>query len=766
MRHYAFSFLVVTLMGGMAVAEEPPQASGSASSASSDAASATAQGPGDPAPESAPPPSPDPALEEIVVTAQKRAESIQDVPISVGAFSGETLDVRGVTDTMKLPQLTPGLTVTPQASFAIIYLRGIGTDAFLMADPSVALYVDDIYFPFAHGFAQNFGAVERVEVLKGPQGTLFGRNAVGGAINVITKAPGMEPEAAVQLGYGNYDDLQTRGYVSFPIWSEKLAASLAATYNEKDDFREGTVGGRPLPQDVSKAVRFKLRSTPIESIDVTFAALRLEQPSGLGTQLAFNTAPSQLGRTLGIQPQSPYEGSVDEPVHFSLENTVYYGHGTWFTDWFDVRVLGSGQSTGTRSAFDFDGSPEPLVSFDARLIADVKTAEMQILSNESSRLSSWVESVAGFYYFDSRQGEPIDRQRVGGDFSSPLPILPEYQIETTALIDTDSYAFFAQSTLDVTDWLAFTFGGRYQSEKRTIVDASASLVSPDGSRTKYNDYSGQNHTTEGFKPKVALEVRPLEDTLLYFSWQQAVKSGTFNVVVSEPGKTPDFVKAEEMTAYEVGMKSKWLDGLVRLNAAAFQYDVDNPQVQFISLLAGGSVSFENAGSARVRGVDFDTAVQLVPGWVSELELTAGAAFLDPIYTDYTDAFGFDENGQETENNDFSGNQIVRSPKFSGTAGLSKVFASRLGPIEIGGDWYYNDGYFYLAQNTRIDRERKHAVLGLRASYLYEPWNLKGTLFGNNVTDERYNYSRFVTDFGTLDAAAPRATYGFRLNWEF
>ena len=172
-------------------------------------------------------------LEEVLVTAQKRAENNQDVPISVTAFSEDTLDALGITSPQDLQRVTPDLTYTTTQGASIIYLRGVGSDAYLMADPSVALYIDDVYFPFAQGLAQSFGAIQSIEVLKGPQGTLFGRNAVGGAVNIHSKSPSLEPEASVQFSYESYDTQSLRLYGSYPI-TEQLAISVSAFQNSSE----------------------------------------------------------------------------------------------------------------------------------------------------------------------------------------------------------------------------------------------------------------------------------------------------------------------------------------------------------------------------------------------------------------------------------------------------------------------------------------------------------------------------------------------------
>ena len=255
------------------------------------------------------------------------------------------------------------------------------------------------------------------------------------------------------------------------------------------------------------------------------------------------------------------------------------------------------------------------------------------------------------------------------------------------------------------------------------------------------------------------------EPLLYLSWQQAIKGSSYNVV--NITDSPDYVKPEEMEAYEAGIKTRLFDGLVTFNFAVFDYDIKNPQVQFVSFLKGGVVSFENAGRAKVQGAEFDVVAQLLPSLTDGLVLTASAVTLDPKYTSYERGSGYDEaTGLLRTNLDFSGNQIVRSPKFSGTVGLSQTIQTGIGPFELGADYFHTSKIYFLAQNSDFSKQGAYGVIGARISYLYEPWNIRLTVFGKNIGNERYVNSLVLTDFGRNEARAPLSIYGVRLNWDF
>ena len=737
-------------------------------------------------------------IEEIVVTAQKREENLQDVPLSVQAFSAERLDAAGALNAQDLPRITPGMTVTAQVGYSTTFLRGVGSDAFLLADPSVVTYIDGVYNPFALGQFSDFGDVERIEVLKGPQGTLFGRNAIGGAVNILTKRPSLErSEVSLQTIYGSYDAYKTRAYLSVPL-SDTLAVAVAGVYNSADHHIDGRIAGNPLPREIGKGARIKLLYAPSEDLELQLNALRSEQ-SGVGTVYSPNTTPSTLGTLVGIQPQDPYGGAVSENIYNNIDNTTLSGQIRVGTPWLDFKLLASDQYITVFQPYDVDGSPLPIAALVADPgLSDAQTAELQILSNEDSWGADWLQWIVGAYYFKSEQGfDPAYLRAAGSDlangilFGVQLPAnlreailgslgnlpVPSGTVNIVGLVGTESIAYFTQATVDITDTFALTLGLRAQEEEREIIESSSGVRFLDGSVVPIpgQNYSARSDpqfrdTTRSVDPKVSLSYRPEwdwlgDETLLFVSWQTAKKSSTFNVL--NIYDRPEYVKPEDIEAYEAGIKTRLFDGLLSVNAAVFRYTIDNQQVQLVSLLAGGAVQFENAGSSRTVGFDVDAVALLFPDWIDDLTLSGGAAILDAKYTSYPNASGFDQTtGLLVSGNDYSGNQVVRSPDLSGNLTLVKTFHAPRGPIEIGVDYYYNSGFYYLAQGTPNVEEDAYATLGARLSYKHEPWQLRVTLYGLNLTDEEYNYGRFPIDFGTHDARAPKSNYGLRLNWEF
>lgn len=736
-------------------------------------------------------------VEEIIVTAQKREENLQDVPVSVAAFSGAALDARGIVEPKDLQRITPGLNMSEQAGFAVTFLRGVGSDAYLMADPSVNLYIDGIYFPFAHGLGQALGALQRVEVEKGPQGTLFGRNAIGGAINVITKDPGSERETSVQASYARYDQTNTRIYTNIPV-TDTLAFSLSGLYNTENSYYQGTISGgaQRLPKEIEEGARFKVKWTPFDNTDLLAAAFVVHQ-QGERTMFAPNDKVFPLFQPV-IAPQTGYDNvSVDAPSYFTQDAHVIYGQAHSRFTWFDAKVLASRQNASTPSEYDFDGSPTPLATFDAhRLYAKSDSVELQVLSNETSWGSNWLKWIGGFYYFGGEQGfDPVFLNVAGTDVASgtlfgvnlgslqlpgnlqaqaiklidalPLPI-PSGSVQLEGVLGTKSYAGYLQGTFTFTDRIGLTVGGRLTDETRSIVKSNSRVQTVSGGSVQlFNWDTGQRATLKKFSPKVSIDTHPLgDDTLVYASWQAATKSGTYNVInIYQPAQ---FVPPETLRAIELGVKTQLFDNAVRLNAAVFNYQDSNLQVQVISLLNGGAVSFESARGARIRGVDFDTVIQILPDHIDGLVLTGSGAYLNAVYTSFHNGSGFDSSTGLFQHAayDFTGHPIAHTPTLTGNFGLSKTFDFESGALELAGDVYLTSHYWFFPQDTDFSRQNSYHLVNAHVSYRYEPWKTRVTVFGENLTSTRYSVGQFLADFGRLNYLNRPISLGVRLNWDF
>lgn len=739
---------------------------------------------------------PQQVLETIVVTAQKRRKSLQDVAISVQAFDGETLDALSIYEMADLQRITPGMTINTSLGFLVTFLRGIGTDAVTAADPSVATYVDGIYFPFAPDLSQNFGMVERVEVLKGPQGTLFGRNAVGGAIVSQTRNPEFDGiHFDVHAEMASFDAQLARLYGNVPLTS-RLAVNATAALFGTDNFYTGSQGTPPraIPRDGGHDGRVKLRWQPLEALDIQLAASQRDVRGGRYL-VGFNAAPSQLGTAFGIEAQTGSHGVLDARTEGASRNAVVYGDLLFEAPHFDVRLLASDQSMNTYGTRDFDGSPQSLVNLEAvSQYIEARSMELQFISH-SGFGPDWIEWIAGAYLFRAEQGlgsasfyfggADLGEGTLGGR-ALPAGLLsvlsagagsgPDGGLNLVGLIGTDSRSLFAESTFSLRSGLDLTLGARYQIEERWVLQSNVGTRNGDGTYSVLHDFSDQATDANGepypshsidraLSPKVALQWRPVDaDLMLYASWQTATKAATYNTL--NIYDSPDYVRPERLRAWELGVKSVSAQGHLRINAAAFDYDIEDLQQIYVSIFAGGLTSLQNAARGRIHGIDVDLAAQLWPSRIDQLSLTAGAAWVQARYAAFPDASGFDEQGHFRSDQDYSGNRIVRTPEFSASAMLNKLWMTGSGALGAGLDVYYSSAIHYEPSNRPLTRQRGYWLLGARVGYLFARWNLRLSASVRNLSNTGYFAGLVVNDFGFQPSLAPPRIWALQLNWGF
>lgn len=728
-------------------------------------------------------------LEEVIVTAQKRKESAQDVPISIQAFSSEKMDALGLETTDDLGIAVPSLQFTGVAGFTLIFMRGIGTDNFIpSADPSVATYVDGIYVPVLQN-VNSLGNVERVEVLKGPQGTLFGRNATGGAINMITSDPSEAFKAKLGLEFRNYDAKKLTVGISGTV-TDWLSASFDGLHSSQSNYYSAE--RYETDDDEMDFGRIKLNFHSSENFEVSLTAFKGRQRT-LGSLIGNNTDPSLIGGALGISPsEDDYSSDMDFEPGSLLEQSLYYGVLSWRLTAIDIKVLASDQLTVQKFAStDFDGSAMPIAAFDTtNEFADYQTAEIQFLSNETTPWSEKFEWVGGLYYLKSEAGFDPAHLRVSPnglntifqtagisapkeltDLMSSLPLgntpidRQGTSLELRGVMATESHSAFIHGTYFLNSWLNLSLGARVQEEERYLTKASTSLDNPvGGGATTLLDFTlPKKEKSKDISPKTVITWLPAEDMMIYLSYSVGYKSGTFNIInIYTP---PNYIVPEQVSTFEIGSKLTLLDGTLTINSAIYHNEIDNLQSGFVSIQSGGAVRFQTAGAAKTKGAETDFIWQPMPNANPGLVLTGNVGYVDAVYTSFKEGSGFDsDTGVYAENQDFSGNKIVRTPEWSGGLGFVQSLYLGDGELEIGADAYYNSGFYYDALNSV--EEDSYALLNARIGYYYQPWQLRVTAFGKNLNDEPYHFVQFQTDFGISKTLAPPVEYGLRINWAY
>jgi iron complex outermembrane recepter protein len=777
---------------------EPEPTSPAESTAAGDASSAPEPYPEtvsvaqEPVPDTSAPAGPRPAsrlVEEIVVTAQKREQNLQDVPLSVAAFSGGQLEALGVDNPRDLGNITPGFVSNENLGFALYNIRGVGSDIFVpSADTGVATYIDGIYQPLPNGLSADFGKIERVEVLKGPQGTLYGRNTVGGAVNIITRKPADTLEIALRGEVGSFDTRKLKAYVSGPLFSDAISVGISAIRNTSQTYY--TPGPRSVVRefadDVSEGINPRLTLRAGDSFDLTLSMMyaTLEGPSVLLGTLDPSPAFAPL-----MAPQADYEVSRDSVEdHWRNENTLYYLEANWRPEPFSVKLLASSQhqeQDAPTGGLDYDQSELPLATAAQRpQFGKVDTAELQFSSTPGGWFSERFIWTLGLYYYKAETGiDPIVLTVLDTDLLDllglPLDWLPSLNLGQSlvsrGIVETDALAGYGQVTWEATDWLSLTLGARYQVEDRGLSKASSGVLLPTGQESTTSNYPLDRAKTRRFSPKVSVDVRPFgDDTLLYVSYQEATKSGTFNVInFTAP---PSEVRPQDVTAVEIGIKGHLLDGALRYDAAAYRYKIRDFQAQYVSLQSGGALNLYNAPRATSQGFEGNVFWQMFPEWNPGFVLNTGFAVIDARFDHFPNGSGYDEQtglffgergltGDLAPPRDFSGNRMPSSPELTAVLGLSQTLDIWGGPLEIGVNAAYNSGFFFDAQNTTKGAQPEYTLLGARISYLLESWNLRLSVSGQNLTDTIYYRSRFTSDFGTASQIAPPRAVFFSLGWE-
>ena len=710
-----------------------------------------------------------PQVGDIVVTAQKRSERLQEVPIAVTALTGETIRERRVMDLLDLSNQAPGLQIKSDDNSANprIFIRGVGVNDFNPATNSaVGIYADGVYVgsPLAQRFA--FFDLQQVEVLRGPQGTLYGRNTTGGAINVISRLPGNDPEGDLTFEYGNFNSVNLQGGVSAPVIEDKLAVRVAGLFQRDDGYMVNRETGHSGNNAKRWAVRSVVHFTPGSTVtdDLVFSAgqslggsiwaynrsllpqtVEATGPDGLCAPAYYTSG--MCTNVLGYANTSRnlYEGDYrfegqDKVDQNSLANTLTIDLGGLSV----VSVTGY-QFARRHVEEDTDAAPVPVLNAYHHETDRTFSQELRLQSNGHTRL----RYVVGAYY--ARNVLKAD------SYYNVLPPLqvPPYGPDPADGIDVfrwplkqkvDSYAVFGQLDFDLTDRLTLTGGLRYSADRKSYhyVSEADSLAEPlfvyDGSRT-FASVSGKAGIQYKFSPEANV----------YASYSRGSKSGGFF-----SGQASDIVdigpyKDETVNAYEVGAKTELLGRTLRANLSAFYYDYQNMQVY--TTVVDGLITrqlFTNASAARIYGGE----LELLATPAHDLNVSLNIAYLDAKYRNFRSA-----------GNDYSGNVLPSAPKISVQGGVDyKHSLGRIGTLVASTSMTFRSKVFFDTSNTPRLSDQARAYVDGRLGLRIRDDKFEIGVWAKNIFDET-NISDITTieslGFDAVSVGPPR-TYGLYL----
>jgi iron complex outermembrane recepter protein len=715
-------------------------------------------------------------LAAVTVTAERREESVQEVPVAISAFSADSLTESGVTSTADLNFVTPGLNVGRQLSGAVPFIRGIGTTTTSAGqDSGVSTYVDDVYYTSSVGSILTLANIERIEVLKGPQGTLFGRNATGGLMHVITKDPSQAFSGNLEASYGNFNTFGASGYVTGGL-TENLAADLAVYYSDQGDgYGVNTVTGNDVNQTDEFIIRNKWLLSLGENTDIKFSAdyaktesstgvAQRQAPGSLGADgLAIFgglTAPPPAGAGLTPAQAAPIAASLAtrfsgdfHNVNASIDPTAeieQQGASVNITHRFgdiDFTSITAYRETDAIQVIAQDQTPLPnflRVSLDQ--FSETLTQEFRLASTAGN-----LDWIVGAFLLDETSG--YDTTDLTGQALAPLDtITDDVQQETF------SYAVFAQGDYHLTDDTTLTAGLRYTDDTRDLSGTTTGSVGGfTAASVDYTDSASFDELTW----RLALSHDFNDTTLGYASYSRGFKSGGFNLNVLNPVTGPGpAIEPEIIDAYEVGLKTELFGNRLRLNTAAFLYEYSDLQV---TLSFPGGATIVNAAAATMMGGE----VEMLAAVTDNLTLNAGVSLLNTEYDEFplgpsSTPTGF--GGNIVVNADLGGNEVPRSPGSTFSIGGVHVADTSIGKFTSSLNYYYNDGFFWEPDN-RLS-EPSYSVVNSQISWTNPGEDYYVRVFANNLLDEEYSLFGISSAFGDfISAAAPR-TYGVKIGKNF
>ena len=746
-------------------------------------------------------------LDEVIVTAEKRTESLQDVSKAVTALSSDDLERKNIIDFVGLSAIAPGVTVAKNEGYkTIISIRGVGdeTNQNAIAAPSVALHMDGIFIASKFSLRTDFIDLERIEVLRGPQGTLFGQNSTGGTVNVISTLPSFDETAGkVDLTLGDYDLTKARGAVNIPL-SNNIATRFSWVSTDHDGFSENLENG----QDLDDASHTSLRSDWLFDLSDT-SSLRLFaqyfEAENNGAAMKGLDDPTPDPRQLRQDTLSDYE----------LSSEVFAGIFNSDLGFANLKILASMQEDDIYVVRDNDrhnfgdvhldgpmkGFPYNRAEFRPETsLVETTTFEINLISNEP--LFGSVDWILGAFYFDheienniyevkdvnnNKQASLMDGQFTPYTHAPVCATNPfegicfaaydaELGFVSEAYPSRESQSLYGQATVNLNDTARVVFGLRYTE------DEFSSDVTNFFGLQKYLIQDELDETTG----RLAFEMDMNEDTMVYVSYTKGFKPGGSNLTFGYPmdnegfGAAPapqlifPFFDSEMIDAYELGMKSDFLDGRMRANISAFTYDYENLQFQSTDpdIYRGGVA---NIPKSEMKGVELELIGIISESWSMDLrvayldtEITSSYEALDNLKAELY--FFGEEPTRYSLRENIQGNSLAKSPELTANLGIEYISDTKYGLLTTTAEWIYRGDFQQrVFNNPFVDQVNSYSVLNLTASLdlVDDQWGLDFMIL--NAGDKDGMNSSMTDVFGVagtgIEYIPPRQYMG-RLSYSF
>ncbi len=698
-------------------------------------------------------------LEETVVTAQKREQSIQDVGIAITAYTGDQLEQLGWTNAQQVTAMAPGVTtVQPngEANYSVA-IRGVANSDFTTnVESPVALYVDEIYISQMSGAGFQLYDMERVEILRGPQGTLFGRNATGGLVHYITRKPTQELDGYIKGTVGRHDQYKAEGAISGG--NDWVSGRLSGIYNEADGYISNRLDpGTRLNNANDKSWRGQLLFTPNENIDLLLNYRHGEQNIDTGffenvsSVIPGELTPPVFNPVLGYLDNDGdvYAGDYDDPGYNELETNGYSATLTWTFDNFTLTSITDYSTVKRKYIEDSDASPAPVFNFFLNTDAEQTSQEIR-LSGDTDNFN-WV---TGVYYMgldlDDSNGAITD------PFVGPAPTPgAEAGLQNPYTSNLDSYSIFGEIDYALSEQLSMVLGVRYIEDEKDFEYSTNAVEFLDPEKRNWDaksnvqqlaelaSYKG-NRNDGDWSGRAVLNYDVSDELMVYGSWNLGVRGGGYNAPIFPLSPPLDYNDAtmtydpEKLYAYEVGFKATLMDGLARLNGAAYYYDYQDYQAFFITGI--DTITFNT--DAESSGAELELQASPIEG----MDILFGAAYND-IDVDLP-------NGDKVSS--------VVSPEWNLNAMVRYEWPMLGGYMAVQADSVYVDDVIFALTGLETVQQDGYVVTNLSVSYTTEDRKWLATAFVDNVADKEYKVQTF--DLSGPDVFGMTEQYYGRPQW--
>ncbi len=691
-------------------------------------------------------------LEEIVVTARKREESAQNVPISITALTGADLAERGIERVSDLIGTVPNLTSDGGGSvLGAMGLRGIVAQTRNIGfDSGLGVYIDGVLTVRPNGADQELPDIATVEVLRGPQGTLFGRNTTAGAILLTTRKPNLEKaELEGRVAVGNLGQKEASAYASTPLVDEVLGIKMAGSYAKRDGYLYNTVDGKKHNDTNRKSWRGGVEWKPTDELDISLGGSYLKQNESLVLGQVTAADIVTFPPSAAAYFSDPYTVAFDGPDALERRLWMTNLNINWQLNDYTLTSITAYGDNRTRAAVDNDSTPFPISTSDFRDGAKQFTQELRIASPTSGSF----DYLAGIFYLHQK----ADSYRVTTTFGPPTAPPPSQFlgfITDSSTLATDAYALFGSFNWRLVDKWTLSGGMRYGSEKKSVEFSQSNttfipLTGPFSLPNVAVDLSRKDSDVSG---NLAISYQAFETGRLYASVARGIKSGGYNPDIV--GSADISFEPEKATSYEAGLKSDLLDRRLRINTAVFYTDYKEMQV---SSLVGAAFQIRNAGAAKIKGLELEVAAKPA----SKVELNLGVGYTDAKFTRFPNCFGIES---------CEDNRLPFVPRWTASAAVQYHQPVGQGSINANLDANYRSSIYYEASNDPTGLMPGYTLVNARLGYLTNVdrsnWGL--TLFAKNLFDKRYFDSSFyLAPFNErLVRYAPPRTYGIEATYKY